>query len=70
MALNKAQLTARLTEIFRDTSADATPASKAAQIADAVDEFVRTALVSTTVTVAGVTVGTGSATGTGAGGVS
>jgi leucyl aminopeptidase (aminopeptidase T) len=50
MALDKATLTATLTSIFSDVSAK-TPAQKAAEIADAIDLYVKTG------TVVGVTAG-------------
>ena len=72
MALNKAGLVTALTTIFEDLSGD-TAATKASKIADAIDTYVKTATVSTNVTVASVTLVTagldpsGPGTGTGTG---
>ncbi len=70
MALNKAGLTSTLTGIFEDLTGK-TAAQKAAEIANAIDVYVKTATVSTTVavvSVSGVTVGVGvSGPGTGTG---
>jgi hypothetical protein len=46
MPLNKAQLTAAFTSIFQDLDPNATAASKAAQMADAIDAYVKTGSVS------------------------
>lgn len=68
MALNKATLKAAIQSCFEDVREDKTPADAAQQLADAIDAYVRSATVSTTVT--GVD-GTGSpVTGTGTGGLS
>jgi hypothetical protein len=73
MALDKAGLTAALTSILEDLSSK-TAAQKAAALADAIDAFVRTGTVSSTVIVDSVTLvqpgagasgpGAGAATGT------
>jgi len=71
--LNKAQLIQDLKEVFEDLDPDTTALEKATQIANAIDAFVKTATVNTTVTVAsvsGVTTGlavSGPGTGTGIG---
>ncbi len=72
MALDKATLTATLTGIFEDLSGD-TAATKATKIANAVDVFVKSGTVTTTVAVTSVSLvtpgvdasgpGTGSGTG-------
>ena len=65
MALAKSALVAALTSAFTP-SEDATPASAANAIADAIDLFIKTGLVSVTVS----TVGTAAAqTGTGTGSI-
>lgn len=61
MALDKAGLEATLTTIFEDLSGKSA-ATKAGEIADAIDVYVKTATVSTNVnvvSVSGVTVGAG-----------
>jgi len=75
MALDKATLITDLTTIFSDLTGK-TAIQQATAVAEAIDKFVKTATVSTTVTVAsvsGVTTGpgvSGPGTGTGAGGLS
>jgi len=72
MALDKATLVTTLTAIFSDLTGK-TPAQKAQEIADAIDIYVKTATVSTTVDVTSVTLvepglgasGPGAGTGTG-----
>ena len=62
MALDKATLISNLTTIFENLDADATAATKAEAFADAIDAFVKTATVNTTVSVtsvSGVTTGAG-----------
>lgn len=73
MPLNKTVLATTLKDIFEDLDADVTAEDKANQIADAVDTFVRSGTVTTSVavvSVAGVTTGpgvSGPGTGTGTG---
>ena len=75
MALDKATLIASLTTIF-GTEGGNTPAQAASDIADAIDIYVRTATVNTTVaivSVSGVTTGpgvSGPGAGTGTGTIS
>ncbi len=72
MALNKAALISTLTAIFPDLTGKS-PADKADEIATAIDVYVKTATVSTAVTVASVSLvtpgvgvsGPGAGTGTG-----
>lgn len=62
MALNKAGLVTALTDIFEDNESETSAAEKADQIATAIDNYVKTATVATTVTVvsvSGVTTGPG-----------
>ena len=46
MALDKAGLISELTTIFGDVDPSSTPATKASAMADAIDEYVKTATVS------------------------
>ena len=77
MSLDKAGLAAALKAIFEDVSPTTTAEAKASAIADAIDAFVKTGEVSTTVA-SGIAVqvdpntgiGATSATGTGTGSIS
>lgn len=50
MALNKSALQTSLESIFNDLNPEKTPADVAQQMADAIDTFVKSGTVSTTVT--------------------
>lgn len=75
MPLSKPGLIAALTNIFKDVEPDTTPDQKAQQMADAIEAYVKSGTVQTTVTVAsvaGVTPGPGASgpgTGTGVGSI-
>lgn len=68
----KAQIKSAFTTAMQNESgdADAVATQLANDIGDAVDDFVKSGTVSTSVTVTGVTPGPGSAVGTGTGSVS
>jgi hypothetical protein len=76
MALNKSGLISALTGIFEDLDPSKTAADKAGEIANAIDTFVKSGTVTTSVTVtsvSGVTTGagvSGPGTGTGTGTIS